>query len=160
LVIAALFCGLSIDELAALRYKDIDLGAGRLCVTTASNRSYCLHEPLKHLLSERHVGRDGAVFLADTQGNPLTTEDLEGLITCAACDAGLTFPAEVTSKVLRHTYLAYLVRQGVRLADVRDMFGGVAPASLREYGQLSPPGPGLPFGQIDPVFPALRGLNS
>jgi hypothetical protein len=158
LVIAALLGGLSIDELAALRYEDIDFDADRVRVSAASDRSYSLREPLRHLLSERQAA-GGAAPLTYTRGAALSSADLEGLITCAACDAGLANPAEVTSEVLRHTYVAYLVRQGVRLADLGDIIGHVAPAAFREYGRLSPPGPGLPLGQIDPVFPALRRLN-
>jgi len=45
------------------------------------------------------------------------------------------------------------------LADIAEMCGRIAPAAFREYGRLSPPGPGLPLAQIDPVFPALRGLE-
>jgi succinoglycan biosynthesis transport protein ExoP len=62
----------------------------------------------------------------------------------------------VNSGLLRHTYAAYLVRQGVRLADMGGIIGPIAPAVLREYGRLSPPGPGLPLDRIDPVFPVLR----
>lgn len=95
---------------------------------------------------------------ADVQGVALSSAAVEGLITCAACDAGLANPTEVTASTLRHTYLAYLVRQGARLADIGRVFGHVAAAELREYGRLSPAGPGLPLEQIDPVFPALRPL--
>ena len=156
LVIAALLGGLSIEEIGALRYEDIDLDAGCLHLAGASARSCALREPLRHLLSERHAASGGRLPLADTQGGSLSRADLEGLIACAACDAGLANPAEVSSEVLRHTYAAYLVRQGARLADLGGIIGYLAPAVLREYGRLSPPGPGLPLEQIDPVFPALR----
>ena len=63
---------------------------------------------------------------------------------------------EVASEVLRHTYFAYLIRQGARLADIGEFIGRIPPAAFREYGRLSPLGPGLPLERIDPVFPALR----
>ena len=156
LVIAAMLGGLSIEEVGALRYEDIDLDAGCLHLAGASTRSCALREPLRHLLSERRAAGGGQAILAGSQGDPLASADLEGLIACAACDAGLANAVEVNSEVLRHTYLAYLVRQGARLADLGGIIGPVAPAVLREYGRLSPPGPGLPLEQIDPVFPALR----
>lgn len=159
LVIAALLSGLSIDEIAALRYEDIDFDVDRICVSRVSAYSYPLREPLNHLLKVRQAARKDPSPLIDAQGGALSNSDLEGLITCAACDAGMANPAEVTSEVLRHTYFAYLVRQGVRLADIADLYGRVAPAVFRAYGRLSPPGRGLPLGQVDPVFPALRGLD-
>ena len=159
LVIAALLSGLSIDEIAALRYEDIDFDVDLICVSRVSTYSYPLREPLRHLLKVRQAARSDPFPLIDAQGGALSSSDLEGLITCAACDAGLANPTEVTSEVLRHMYFAYLIRQGARLADIAEMCGRIAPAAFREYGRLSPPGPGLPLAQIDPVFPALRGLE-
>lgn len=157
LVIAAVLGGLSLEELAALRYEDVDFDAGRIQTSGTASRSLVLREPLRQLLRERQAAHGGDAPLTDAQGSPLSTADFEGLIACAACDAGLAYPAEVNSEVLRHTYLAYLVRQGARLADIGGIIGRIAPAMVREYGRLSPPGPGLPLEQIDPVFPALRG---
>ena len=98
----------------------------------------------------------GGLALADAQGAPFSGADLEGLVACAACDAGLANTTEINSGTLRHTYAAYLVRQGARLADIGSIIGHVAPADFRDYGRLSPPGPGLPLERIDTVFPALR----
>jgi integrase len=156
LVIAGLLGGLAIEELSGLRYEDIDFDGGRIQTPGPATRSLVLREPLRQLLKERQAAQGGGATLADTQGNALSTADLEGLIVCAACDAGLAYSTEVNADLLRHTYLAYLVRQGARLADIGGMMGRIAPALVREYGRLSPPGPGLPLDQIDPVFPALR----
>jgi hypothetical protein len=115
-----------------------------------------LREPLRQLLSTHGIAGSGPVTAAVPQLDPLSSTDAEALIVCAACDAGLAHPTEVNADVLRHTYLAFLVRQGVRLADIGSLTGHIAPALLREYGRLSPPGPGLALEHIDPVFPALR----
>ena len=156
LVIAAQFGGMTIEELVGLRYDSMDFEAGSVYLGN-SNRSAALREPFKRLLTERQARHVGGPVLADARGVPMPVPDLEGLITCAAVDAGLANPSEVNSQVLRHTYLAYLVRQGARLADVGAFIGQVAPADLREYSKLSPAGPGLSLEQIDLVFPTLRG---
>lgn len=156
LVVAGLLGGLAIEELGGLRYEDIDFDGGRIETRGTALRSLVLREPLRQLLKERQAAHGGGATLADAQGSTLSTADLEGLIACAACDAGLAYPTEVNSEVLRHTYLAYLVRQGAKLADIGGMIGRIAPAMVREYGRLSPPGPGLPLDQIDPIFPALK----
>ncbi len=155
LVIAGLFGGMTAEELAELRYESIDFETERAYLG-GSNRSAALREPLQRLLKERQAKYGAGPALADARGAPLSGADLEGLISCAACDAGLANPAEVTSQVLRHTYLAYLVRQGARLADIGGFIGPMAPAALREYGRLSPSGPGLPLAEIDPIFPAFK----
>ena len=155
LVIAGLFGGMTTEELAQLRCESIDFEDERVYFG-GSNRSAPLREPMKRLLQERQAKRTAGLALTDAHGAALGLADLEGLISLTACDAGLANPGEVNAAVLRHTYLAYLVRQGARLADLGDIVGYVAPAAFREYGRLSPSGPGLPLAQIDPVFPTLR----
>jgi hypothetical protein len=147
----------SLEEIAALRYEDIDFEANFAHVTGAGGRNCTLRDPLRRLLIERRSASRGDAPLANARGGPLSRDDLEGLVTCAACDAGLANPAEVTADAMRHTYFAYLIRQGARLAEIGEFIGGIPPAAFREYGRLSPPGPGLPLEQIEPVFPALRG---
>jgi uncharacterized protein involved in exopolysaccharide biosynthesis len=158
LVIAGLLGGISPEELAALRYEHVDLDASYLRVPGISGRACTLRDPLRRLLIERRRARGGAAPLADARGAALTAADLDGLIACAAHDAGLTNAGEVTSETLRRTYFAYLVRQGARLAEIGEFIGRLSPAAYREYGQLSPHGPGRPLEEIDPVFPALRAL--
>ena len=153
-VIAALLSGLSLEALSALRYDDVDLERGLIHTRVGGAGSYLLREPLKQLLSERRTSSGGQREVAAQDG--ISLDDAEALIACAACDAGLAQPAEVDSGVLRHTYFAYLARQGARLSDIGRLIGHIAPAVLREYGRLSPPGPGIALEQIDPVLPALR----
>jgi integrase len=156
LVIAGLLGGFTLEEFAGLRYGHIDAETGSAHVPGVSARALTLRDPLMRLLIERRSGNRGDAPLADAQGRPFSTDDLEGLIACAACDAGLAHFDEVDSEALRHTYFAYLIRQGARLADIGEFIGHIPPAAFREYGRLSPPGPGLPIEQVDPVFPGLR----
>ncbi|MCC7487781.1 MAG: hypothetical protein IT529_22655 [Burkholderiales bacterium] len=158
LAIAGLLGGLSAEELAALRFSEVDLAANVARVPGVSTRSCTLRDPLRRLLIERR-SRPGAAAapLVNSRGEPLTADDIEGLIACAAHDAGLHDAREVTAEVLRHTYFAYLVRQGVRLADMGEFIGRLAPAAFRDYAPLSPPGRGVPLEEIDPVYPPLRG---
>jgi integrase len=159
LVIAGLFGGLTLEEIAGLRFEDIDFEASVARVHDAAGGRNCtVRDPFRRLLLERRHGQRAAP-LADAQGRSLPAEDLEGLVACAACDAGLASPGEITAEALRHTYFAYLVRQGARLAEIGEFVGRVAPAAFREYGRLSPPGPGLPLESIEPVFPALRAAG-
>ena len=154
LVIVALLSGLTVDELAALSWDDVDLEAGVIHLPDA--RVHTLHEPLKTMLAERRTKSPGSSYpLSDQSGHPLTPADLEGLIACTAHDGGIGAPADVTPAVLRHTYIAFLVRQGVRLSELGRIVGRVPPALYSAYGRLSPPGPGLSVEQIQLVPPAL-----
>jgi polysaccharide biosynthesis transport protein len=154
LVIAGLFGGLTLNEVASLRYEQVTPDDGSIRLPGTTNRSMVVRAPLKRLLVERR--RSEGALLVDAHGEPLSAADLEGLIACAACDAGLAYPTEVSAEVLRHTYVAYLIRQGARLIDVAALIGGVPSVMLRDYGHLSLPGPGLPLEQVEQTFPALR----
>ncbi len=85
-------------------------------------------------------------------GVPLGVRDVEGLVACAAHDAGLDRAVEITPAVLRHTYIAYLVRQGARLAEIERLVGRLPPSAYADYGRLSPPGPGLPLSQVQTAY--------
>ncbi len=155
-VIAGLLGGLSLEELAALRYEYVDLDGCYVRVPGVSTRSCTLRYHLRRLLIERHAAKGGEAPLTSARGEPLSGGDLEGLIICAACDADLANPEEVTSETLRHTYFAYLIRQGARLAEIGEFIGSIPAAAFQDYSRLSPRGPGLPLEEIDPVYPALR----
>jgi len=156
LVVAALFNGLTIEEVSALRSEHIDSSAESIEIPGGGGPRVALREPLKGLLAKRRSDGDAPWPLADSTIAATEVDQLEGLVACAAVDASIANPDEVTSAVLRHTYVAYLVRQGARLSEVGGMVRHMTPARLREYGRLSPSGPGLPLAQIDPVHPALR----
>ena len=74
--------------------------------------------------------------------------------------AGFDRPQEITSATLRHAYLAFLLRQGIRAADIGRIAGYVPQDELIAYMQLAAPRAPLPLEQIDCIHPALRGLAS
>jgi site-specific recombinase XerD len=98
---------------------------------------------------------DSPVF-PDSNGDALGAGDLEALLTCAAHDAGLVNPTEVTPQVLCHTYIAYLVRQGVRLSDLESITGYMPPTVLAAYATFSPPGSGMSLDSVERDYPALK----
>ena len=60
----------------------------------------------------------GSALLVDRSGNPMTRDSIDAQILCAAHDAGIDASTQVTSECLRHTYVAFLVRQGMRFGDL------------------------------------------
>lgn len=158
-VLVALLSGVTVGELAALTWDDIDLEGGVLHLP--GGRLFTLADPLRHLLErQRSRAAAAAPLMGAPDGKPLAVSDLEGLIACAAYDAGVGAPADVTAEVLRHTYVAFLVRQGVRLSELTRLVGHIPPSLFSYYGRLSPPGRGLSLGQIELTLPAVASLLS
>jgi integrase len=157
LLMACLLSGLTVEEARSLRWDDIDMDAGVILAGGGNGRTVPLTPPLRAAIADcRPPDPDtpGAVW-HDADGEPLVPDDLAAMLLFTAHDAGLTNPPEVTPEAMRHTYLGYLVRQGVRLNELPALVGPVPPGLLASYGSYSPPGSALPLDSVASVYPAL-----
>ena len=161
LVVVALLMGLSAEELVALRWDEIDLSAGIIRVANEAPRAVPLLEPLHGLLIGGQRAETGATaeVLHNAQGACLEIAEVERLVLYAAYDAGLDRPQEVTPTALRYTYLCFLIRQGIRAADIADAVGGIRQKELITCMQINSPRERRPLELIDRVLPALRELD-
>jgi len=82
-------------------------------------------------------------------------EEVTARIHLAAVDAGLTAPDYIDAETLRHTYIAFLVRQGIRLSELERIIGRIPAKNLSAYSRYSPPGQGLSARRVNWVYPAL-----
>ena len=89
-------------------------------------------------------------------GRAATRESIDAQILCAAHDAGLEDPANVNADCLRHTYVAYLVRQGIRFADLTSLVGELPAELLGAYTTFAPPGPRVARERIETSYPGVR----
>ncbi len=160
LVCVALLMGLTADELVAVRWDAVDLRGNIIRVAGISARSFALEEPLRGLIAARQSARPRTAgpLLHDASGMPLGADELARLVLYAAYDAGLEQPHEVTPAVLRHTYLTFLLRQGMRMGDIGRIAGHIPQADLAAYMQIAGSSVRLPFEKIDRILPTLRGL--
>jgi polysaccharide biosynthesis transport protein len=84
---------------------------------------------------------------------------MEALISYAAHDAGLQQAADVTPWAVRHTFISYLVRQGLRFSDLARIVGTLPPQRSRRRTALScPPGPAAPSTRPIELFPRSGSL--
>ena len=152
-----LVIGLSLEEAATLSWDRIDLAAGEIQVQGQSPRTIFMPASLRE--SFGRLAPDGphteVPVWRDAEGGAMNVDDLNASLTCAAHDAGLKQPAEITGQSLRHTYLCFLVRQGIRLADIGRIAGYIPPTELARYGRLSPAGPTLSLDQVERVYPVI-----
>jgi succinoglycan biosynthesis transport protein ExoP len=161
LLIVCLLTGLNADELSGLRWGAFDLECGTLTIHNQPGRAIVISPPLRAAIEGyRPADPDpDAPVWQDAEGMALSANDLEALIACATHDAGLPRPSEVSSSTFLHTYLAYLVRKGVRLSELEKVVGRISPTVLAAYGVFSPPGAAaLPLDSIDVVYPALQAF--
>ena len=147
--------GLSPEEAVAQRWDDLDVATGRLRIDGRSPRTIEILEPTMRMLRSRAPTR-GERVLAGAVGGPLTVDELNSDLLYAAHDAGIDRPAEVTADALRHTYVAFLARQGIRLADLVKLVGRLAPEEAAGYSALSPTGTRATLAEVERVMPCIR----
>ena len=56
--------------------------------------------------------------------------EIKTLFCCAAIDSGLPQPEQISLETLRYTYMLFLLRQGIRLAELTKIFGYLSPSQL------------------------------
>ncbi len=146
-----LLSGVSAEDLLALHWYDIDLARQELRVGGSAPRTVALPDPAMTLLKQRSP-LPGARLLTPHGATSLTLEDLTADLLCAAHDAGIEDPAEVTPAALRHTYIAFLARQGIRLADLIKLVGRLPPEQVAVYSSYAPPGKRLGLDEVNRVI--------
>jgi polysaccharide biosynthesis transport protein len=160
LILMGLLSGLSAEEIVALNWDQIDLDAGTIRVSGESPRTLPLNEPLRQLIIANRALQPQAAgaVLRSPSGGPLPLDDIRSLVMYTAYDAGIDGADEVTPQTLRHTYLVYLLRQGIRFADIGRIVGRLPQHELAAYMRFAPSQPRLPIEQIELVLPALRDI--
>jgi uncharacterized protein involved in exopolysaccharide biosynthesis len=151
---ALLLSGLTTEEALAACWRDVDAGATVIRVGGAQPRQVPLAPGVLTLLDGRPDDA-AARLLRSADGSPLDAEALAARLLVAAHDAGIEQAHEVSPKALRHTYLAFLVRQGARFADITRVAGALDSDLLSAYSQLAPAGARVEANAVNWVFPAL-----
>jgi integrase len=160
LVAVALLNGLTVEEISELRWGDVDLAAPTMRVGGADARTLPLDEPMRALLAARQPQQAKPCdrVLQTPAGDAFAEAEVARLVLFAAYDAGLDRPQEVTPSVLRYTFIGYLLRQGIRAADIDRIVGRVPDTELLAYMQLNSPAAWRPIEDIQRVLPVLREI--
>jgi len=157
IVALGLLSGLSFDELPRLKWAAVDLiGRQILLPDRTLPLSPAFHGHLVRYRKKPPEKDDTPVIAAAAGGS---SDAIDAIFLYAAHDAGLAAADEITTLALRHSYIAYLVRQGVRFADLFGIVGRLPADVLGAYTALSPAGRKRALEEIDPIHPALRHMR-
>lgn len=153
--IALLLMGLTPREVVSLHRGDVQRDPASIIVTGSDERSVALPPKVLAWLPD-HEEPIEAALLGTPSGRPIAEADLNTALLYAAHDAGIAEADEVTPEALRHTYITFLVRQGLRFADLARIVGSLPADRLATYRQLVPSGAHGSIEQVDLVLPAMR----
>jgi succinoglycan biosynthesis transport protein ExoP len=158
LIIGLLLCGITPEQITALKCGDFDVVMGVVTTPLQDSRTIKLPDGLRAEFDHRlalNTRREDPVW-SDHDGIPRSREDIDALIVMAAHDAGLDAPERATGDVILRSYLVYLVEQGMRLADLDLVAGPMAPGARAAYAVHAPAGAAIPFDQVETIHPVLR----
>jgi uncharacterized protein involved in exopolysaccharide biosynthesis len=152
--VVLLLSGLGSDELLSLRWGDIDRDAAVARIGGAAPRQVPLPPAALPLLGESAADPSSPVLGVAGRDLPAASA-LATQLLMAAHDAGIEGAQEIGPAALRHTYLAFLVRQGARFADIARRAGPLDAEQLAAYSQLAPAGERREAQAVEWVFPVL-----
>lgn len=162
-LLACLLCGMCVDEVVRLQWQHLDTCRLLLQVPGQASRVLPLSRLLRVLLEAAGKGvvvtAPSDLLFTEGAGKPLDTTGVQAIVLISALDADLSDPETVTPEALRHTYMAFFVRQGVRLSELGALVGGVSTDMLKALttlAQTAPPGPRVGLAELQPLLPALR----
>jgi len=151
-VIGLLLSGLTLDEAASLKTDQIDLENATITITGSVPRTLTINRALKALFAQ---SGDRPVWDANKLAS---ADDLGAALLCSAVGSGLPNSGEITAETIRHSYIAYLVRQGLRLSDLEQITGYLEPSVISSYSSYSPPQQGCGIDNIELLHPALDDI--
>ncbi len=158
-VTALFLTGLTAAEIVALRRGDVDRERGLVTIAGPDTRTVALPIEAIEWVPGPAEPPDAPLF-TDGSGRSLSDATLRTALLYAAHDAGLEAADDVTPEALRHTYVAFLLRQGLRFADLARIVGPLPTDRLAAYKRLAPAGPPVAPADVERVLPALRAISS
>ena len=158
-LLVCMLCGLTDAELIALRTADLDLSARTLSVPAQPRRVLTLDEPLPGLLPQPAGAQPDAPLFAHANGQAFTPEDVRAAVLSSALDAALDNAQTVGPQTLRHTYIAHLVREGLRFSDLGKLVGRVPPETLNSLAPLAAGSQRVGLAEVDRLIPGVRALQ-
>ena len=159
-LVALLLSGVSGSELLAIEGEDLDTQQGTLQISGLSHRTITLPDSVRRSIARAdfRTSRGGQTILRHKTEERYSLAELDGLISRAADDAELPDAAKIDAAQLRHSYLAYLARQGADLAALQDVVGRVPPSTRAAYARLAPTDGPRPRQEITLEYPGLDEL--
>ena len=146
--VALLLSGISPYEMPLLHAGCFDRDAAQIRVPGASPRQLTVARNAWGLI-------DSAVGEMDGERMAVPVAELDTRLAGAAKDAGLADPVSINALALWHTYVLFLVRQGIDASALARRVGGIPPEIQRTLMHFAPPGGTRPLDSIDFTYPAL-----
>ena len=143
-----LLCGISPYELPLLHSSCFDRAADLVSIPGSSRRDIRLGAGVWPRLEQVMATMDDAQMA-------LPVSELNARLVRAAQDAQLADPGSINALALWHTYVIYLIRQGIDASALAGRAGAVPSDVYAVLMHYAPAGGSRPLSTIDFTYPAL-----
>lgn len=136
---ALLYTGARLNEVLGLRWADVDLDEGRLTIRrykTDSVTGLRISAPLREVLEALPRGTPAGYVFTSPSGEPWPPHHIQFAISDARKLAGLR--RTLSTHSLRHSFISWLVMDGVDLRTVAELAGHRDIAQTARYAHLTP----------------------
>ena len=157
-LIAGLLNGLSPEEIIRLKWADIDFDSGELKTLGNSARTIPLTPLHRSILLKNlpaSMVKDNCI-LQDEKGVSFSLETVKTSLFEVAEQAQIQDPQQITPEALRHTYISFLARQGVRIREIEQITGPIPAHYHTIYRIMAPPGAEFSIETAQLSLPALQ----
>jgi len=153
--ICVLVGGLSVEELLALRWGQVDLIGRRIEIPGAVPRTIAVSDQAYEGLQKLASGgtSPSKPVWHDSNEGCLTQDALDAMVAAAAYRANLERAGGITAETFWHTYVSFLVRQGLQLDALPAIVGSITNEMSERYRTLALPGGGKELGEVDVTYP-------
>jgi succinoglycan biosynthesis transport protein ExoP len=157
-LLVCLLCGLTAAEVTELRVADVELPTRSMTVPGQSSRRLTIEGPLLEAVSHGAGLPPDTPLVEGAAGKRLTVAEAQSIVVSSALDAGLSEAQHIDADTLRHTYIAFLVRQGLRFSVLGKLVGASSVEALNALASLAPGIPRVGLDEIDRLLPAVRSV--
>ena len=123
--------------------REITLSGANRRVIEIDNRHWPILEHIRKHMSERNMA--------------MSVADFDQRLDAAANRARLADPSSIDALALWHTYVVYLIRQGIDTSALTKRVGSISGELFGALVHFAPPGGNRPLDRIELTYPALPG---
>ncbi|RLA19481.1 MAG: integrase [Gammaproteobacteria bacterium] len=151
-LVCLLLSGLTLDDISRLEKEHINFDNDTISVKGEEQRTISIAPALTALFKQ------APRCPAWKKNQNTSVEMLKAILVYAAIDAGFSGEQNINAESISHSYIVFLVKQGVRLSELEQITGYTDPTTLSKYTRYSPVKRGLALTEINLIHPALENL--
>ncbi|MEP0175694.1 MAG: hypothetical protein ABJH28_16800 [Paraglaciecola sp.] len=150
-LIGLTMCGVEQQELKVISARDFQKDYSQMTIKGVALRVLAVPSYLSEILNNLCVTSGNE----DIWSNLDPDQDFSLLLVNAAHDANLLLPEQIDLNVLRHTYISFLVNQGIKLNDIERVAGFIAPSELARYRHINNQKEAVNIENINTQYPVV-----